>query len=186
MCIAVSIAYGMLHDQVTARICIEYFTIGHPPVFGSADPTLLGLAWGIHATWWAGAFVGLGLAVAARSGRRRRIEPEELTRPVLTLIGVMAAAAALSGGLGYLAAREGFLRLQGTLGTSVPPSRHVAFIAAGCAHGASYWVGFIGGLVLWIRTWRKRGFEVKVQSRAEPTPHPECGTSTETRSAPVP
>lgn len=156
-------AYGILHDQVTARICIEYFTIGHPPVFRSADPTLLGLAWGIHATWWVGAFVGLGLAVAARSGRRRKIEPGELARPVLTLIGVMAAAAALSGVLGYLAAREGLLRLLGTLGTSVPPSRHVAFITAGCAHGASYWVGFVGGLVLWIRTWRRRKWASPLQ-----------------------
>jgi len=38
---ASAITYGIIHDQVTARICVEYFTIGHPPIFGTEDPTLL-------------------------------------------------------------------------------------------------------------------------------------------------
>ena len=38
-----AIAYGVVHDQVTARICVEYFTIGHPPVFRTTSPTLLAL-----------------------------------------------------------------------------------------------------------------------------------------------
>jgi hypothetical protein len=28
LCIVAAIAYGILHDQVTARVCVEYFTIG--------------------------------------------------------------------------------------------------------------------------------------------------------------
>jgi hypothetical protein len=28
--IASAVGYGIVHDQITARICIEYFTIGHP------------------------------------------------------------------------------------------------------------------------------------------------------------
>jgi len=27
--IASAVAYGIVHDQITARICIEYFTIGY-------------------------------------------------------------------------------------------------------------------------------------------------------------
>jgi hypothetical protein len=42
LCIISAVVYGILHDQVTARICVEYFTIGHPPVFGTESPTLLG------------------------------------------------------------------------------------------------------------------------------------------------
>jgi len=49
--IAAVILYGIVHDQVTARMCVEYFTIGHPPIFGTDDPTLLGVGWGILATW---------------------------------------------------------------------------------------------------------------------------------------
>ena len=44
--------YGIIHDQITARICLEYFTIGHTPVFATTSPTLLALGWGVIATWW--------------------------------------------------------------------------------------------------------------------------------------
>jgi hypothetical protein len=64
------VAYGIMHDQVTARICVEYFTIGHPPVFGTESPTLLGIGWGIIATWWVGVILGVPLATAARIGGR--------------------------------------------------------------------------------------------------------------------
>jgi hypothetical protein len=31
VCIFASIVYGIAHDQVTARICVQYFTVFHPP-----------------------------------------------------------------------------------------------------------------------------------------------------------
>jgi hypothetical protein len=40
--VAAAIIYGIVHDQITARICIEYFTVFHPPVFLTQSPTLLG------------------------------------------------------------------------------------------------------------------------------------------------
>src|SRR3954451_19765307 len=55
--ILAAVLYGIVHDQVTARICVEYFTIGHPPVFDTESPTLLGLGWGVIATWWVGLVV---------------------------------------------------------------------------------------------------------------------------------
>ena len=76
LCIGSAVAYGILHDQVTARVCVEYFTIGHPPVFSAVSPTMLGIGWGIIATWWVGLLLGIPLAVAAhvpaaaRSGGR--------------------------------------------------------------------------------------------------------------------
>jgi hypothetical protein len=45
-----AIAYGIAHDQITARVCLEYFTLGHPPVFQTRSPTLLALGWGVIAT----------------------------------------------------------------------------------------------------------------------------------------
>ncbi len=33
MSVAAAIAYGIAHDQITVRICLEYFTIGHSKVF---------------------------------------------------------------------------------------------------------------------------------------------------------
>ncbi len=62
LCVGAAIGYGILHDEVTARICVEYFTVGHPDLFGTDSPTLLGIGWGIVATWWAGLLLGIPLA----------------------------------------------------------------------------------------------------------------------------
>ena len=96
-CIAAAVSYGIVHDQVTARVCVEYFTIGHPPVFAPKDPTLLGIGWGILATWWVGLLLGLPLAVAARAGRRPKRSAASLVQPVLCLFGVTAACALIAG-----------------------------------------------------------------------------------------
>ena len=64
-CVAAAILYGIVQDLVTTRVCVEYFTIGHPLVFGTEDPTLL-LGWGVGASWWVGLLLGLPLIVTAR------------------------------------------------------------------------------------------------------------------------
>ena len=93
LCIASAVVYGILHDQVTARVCVEYFTIGHPPVFATESPTLLGIGWGIIATWWVGLLLGIPLALAARVGRRPKRGVRSLARPVATLLLAMGACA---------------------------------------------------------------------------------------------
>ena len=82
MCVLAAVGYGIVHDQVTARVCVEYFTIGHPPVFGTDDPTLLGIGWGIIATWWVGVLLGIPLAMVARLGSR----PKRSVGSLLTVI----------------------------------------------------------------------------------------------------
>lgn len=62
MTIGASIVYGWAHDLVTANLCVEYFTIGHPDIFGTKNPWLLALGWGVVATWWVG--LGLGCLLA--------------------------------------------------------------------------------------------------------------------------
>ena len=55
-----SVIYGVLHDQITTRICLEYYMTGnHPRLLNTNSPTLHGLVWGVIATWW----VGLGLGI---------------------------------------------------------------------------------------------------------------------------
>ena len=49
--VVAAVCYGVLHDQVTARVCVEYFTIGHPPLFNTDSPTLLAFGWGVVGTW---------------------------------------------------------------------------------------------------------------------------------------
>jgi len=142
---------------VTARVCVEYFTIGHPPVFGTDDPTLLGIGWGIIATWWVGVLLGVPLAIAARVGSRPKRSVGSLVRPVVWLLAIMAICAIAAGVAGWLLARSGAVFLVGPIAERLASDRHVPFLADMWAHSASYLVGFAGGIVVVVQIWRSRG-----------------------------
>jgi len=156
LCLAAAVTFGVVHDQVTARLCVEYFTVGHEPVFGTDDPTLLGLGWGVLATWWVGVLLGVPLALVARVGRSARRTPRSLVRPVAWLTAATAVSALAAGVLGWQLARAGAIVLVEPLASAVPAEKHVPFLAALWAHSASYLVGFVGGLVVIVRVARAR------------------------------
>jgi len=151
-----AMVYGIVHDQVTARICVEYFTIGHRPLVPTTSPTLLALAWGVVATWWVGLPLGLFLAAAARGGKRPKLTAAELRRPIAILLVTMAASAVLAGIIGGVLAARGAVWLAPPFNQLVPANRHVAFLIDLWAHSASYFVGILGGLTLVAWTWRRR------------------------------
>ncbi len=157
LCIGSAICYGIVHDQITARICVEYFTIGHPPVFGTDSPTLLGLGWGVIATWWVGLILGVPLALTARLGERPKRTAAWLVRPIAMLLLVMACCAMLAGLIGYILARNRVVFLLGPLAAAIPSEKHVPFLVDLWAHNASYLAGFVGGIVLAVFTWKSRG-----------------------------
>jgi hypothetical protein len=158
ICVAAAVAYGIVHDQVTARICVEYFTIGHPPVFGTDDPTLLGIGWGIIATWWMGVLLGVPLAIVARAGSRPKRSVGSLIYPIAVLLSVMTICALAAGVTGWYLARTGTIILIGRIARQLPADRHVPFIADLWAHMASYAVGLLGGIVVMVLVWRSRGW----------------------------
>ncbi|SRR6266550_6388902 len=108
-CVIAAVLYGIVHDQFTARICIEYFTIFHPPIFHTQSPTLLGIGWGIVATWWVGVFFAVPMILAARAGSRPTLRASELLPSIESLLAFMAASAVLFGLTGYVLARKGVL-----------------------------------------------------------------------------
>jgi H+/Cl- antiporter ClcA len=164
LCIASAVIYGILHDQVTARVCVEYFTIGHPPVFDTNSPTLLGLGWGIIATWWVGLLLGVPLAIAARAGHRPKKDVRSLIRPICKLLILMGVCALAAGIIGFLMARGGHLYLDEPLASRIPATSLARFQADWWAHLTSYFVGFIGGLVVIALNWQSR--RPKLASRA--------------------
>lgn len=158
LCILAAVVYGILHDQVTARVCVEYFTIGHPPIFHTDDPTLLAIGWGVIATWWMGLILSIPAALAARVGSWPKFGAVDLIRPIGWLLIVMACTSLIAGIAGYFMATAGVIRLNGFLAARIPEAKHVAFFADGAAHLAAYGVGFFGGLVLcgWVLVRRRR------------------------------
>jgi hypothetical protein len=157
LCIASAVVYGILHDQVTARVCVDYFTIGHPQIFGTESPTLLGLGWGIVATWWVGLLLGVPLAIAARAGRRPKRVVRSLIRPVCKLLVIMGVCALIAGMVRYFLARNGNVYLDELLASRVPGASVARFQADWWAHLTSYFVGFVGGLAVIALVWRSRG-----------------------------
>jgi hypothetical protein len=150
LCIVAAIIYGVIHDQITARICVEYFTIGHPPVFGTDDPTLLALGWGVIATWWVGLILGLLLALSSRLGSWPRFSAAQLVRPLAIMLAVVGVLALVAGTVGHVAATRGGVWLVEPMASRVPADRHVAFLTDLWAHLASYIAGFLGGIVLCV------------------------------------
>ena len=153
-CVLAAVVYGILHDQVTARVCLEYFTVFHAPVFGTQSPTLLGIGWGIIATWWVGLFLGVMLAIAARLGKRPKVGLRELVKPVIRLMIVVGVLAIAFGVVGYFAAEQGWVSMARPWSQRIPEARHTRFLADLWAHNASYAFGFLGGVWLCVRTYR--------------------------------
>ena len=144
--------YGVLHDQVTARVCLEYFTVFHPDVFHTQSPTLLALGWGVLATWWISLFFGILAAIAARAGSRPRVTAYDLLPKLLKLLVIMALCALTAGISGY------FLQGLGMeyYATNIPKQIRHTFYADLWAHNMSYLSGFIGGIALCVIIWRGR------------------------------
>jgi hypothetical protein len=173
MGVAAAILYGILHDQITARVCVEYFTIGHPPVFHTEDPTLLGLGWGVIATWWVGLPLGILLAAAARVGSLPKTEARDLLKPVGVMMACCGVLALASGVVGYVLANCGIATLDPLLAARIPPARHTLFLADGFAHAASYGGGLVGGFILcmWVvmRRYGRRNDAVNNSIKSLPT-----------------
>jgi len=163
MSIAGAIVYGIAHDLITTRICLEYFTIGHPPVWGGThDPTVLAFTWGVIATWWAGAIIGIPLALAAQVGRLPRRSAASMVRPIVVLLCAMAAIATAAGIVSFEWYRNPAGALLDPLTSGIPIQAQPAFMVDLWIHLASYGAGFFGGIVLigWVLVRRYRA-EVK-------------------------
>lgn len=153
-----AVLYGIIHDQVTVHVCLEYFTVAHPSLLGIRDPTILGLAWGIVATWWVGLALGVLLALAARAGPRPKLMVRDVRRPVLLLMLTVGLTSVLAGLFGYALARTGGAYIQYYYVTHVSPARQPLFIADAWAHESAYTVSIIGSLLVCLWAPRRRGY----------------------------
>lgn len=97
LCIAAAVVYGVLHDLVTAHICVEYFSLGHPNPLDLHDPILLAFFWGVVATWWMGAILGVVFACFSRVGSLPPLGWFELVPKVCLVLLIAAILAVLTG-----------------------------------------------------------------------------------------
>ncbi|HTV47276.1 MAG TPA: hypothetical protein VMG59_02420 [Phycisphaerae bacterium] len=155
--ITLSAAYGILHDQITARVCKEYFTVDHPDlgwpaIFHNTHPTILAFAWGIVATVPLATVLAIVLALAAQAGTWPRISARMLFFPLLAIFFCMGLLAFGAGFTSYHAAL-----MQHQQSGYVIPAEQADF----AAHLMSYCAGTLGAVlltlgVLLIRFLRRR------------------------------
>ncbi len=147
-CVVLSIAYGVVHDLVTVRMCIEYFTLAHPPLGIGEDPTLLALAWGVIASWWMGAIFGGLLAIAARVGAWPKLTLRDLWLPLVIAIVLVFVLAMMALVAGWSAGVSGRYPPPKWITDQMPYDRWRHFVSAAWAHSASYGAGALAGLAL--------------------------------------
>ena len=152
-----AMCYGVLHDQITARICLEYFTVAHPPLFHTASPTRLAVYWGAAATAGIGLAFGTVLALVSQSAGQPPYPLARLCRQILLLLAVMGVSALGAGGAGFYLSRHAIITIPSALAGAIPRAQHDRFMAVWFAHLASYLVGFTGAAVLIFRVWQARG-----------------------------
>ena len=156
--VTASIAYGVVHDQISVRISPPYLMDWHPKIVESRDPTIVALAWGVVATGWFGLILGAVLALAATVGKR----PTVSWRAVVRATGFVFAITAFSA-LAALAITRGFsLEMPDVFGpvyTELPHAQRLAFTQTAAMHETSYDAAAVATLVaaLWIGRGRRQG-----------------------------
>jgi len=151
--VVASVAYGIVHDMITAHLCIEYFTYEHPMLVPTDSPVLLALVWGVVATWWVGAFLGLLLAAAARWGRYQPLTARELLPLVVRLFVFVGVCAFVAGASGYWISQLGEFHRYHFNPKWATADQTPRYWAVAFAHTASYAVGGVGGVWLAIKSW---------------------------------
>jgi hypothetical protein len=153
--VAAAIVYGIIHDMITAHVCVEYFTIAHPLLLPTENPILLAMAWGVVATWWVGFLLGLSLSLAALVGPRP-LALRDL-RPSIIWLMITAFLVAIAGGI--VGAALGMLSqfpLTEPWNALLPREKWVPFAFDAWAHLASYLAAYMGGLLVVAMTVIRR------------------------------
>jgi hypothetical protein len=152
MGIAAEVVYAMLQDQISVRMCREYFTVAHPRIEAITEPTLLALVWGFLGAWWGGALIGAIAGFSARLGRWPKLNAAELLRPLAWLLVFQAVATAAAGWIAtYEVAEPGFTIIE-PLASQIPEDRHDACFIVSRMHQGTYLSAIAGGVFLcgWI------------------------------------
>ena len=154
--IAAAVVYGIVHDMVTAHLCVEYFSVAHPHVIDSESPVLLALVWGVLATWWMGLGLGLLLAIAARAGSRPPADFNTVRRAVVWVMVISLATAIVFGVTGAALFANGLIAIPPYWAEVIAPDRQLRFMTAASAHQGSYLAATLVGLFMIVRIWRLR------------------------------
>jgi hypothetical protein len=154
--IAMLAGYAAVQDQVSTRLCPEYFTHFHNPIPGLTDPTLTGIAWGFLGAWWGGALFGYAAGIAATAGKAPPLTVRQLVKPMLLTILGVAAVTALVGGVVAFYSEQLNVEVDQYLAGPVPAERRRGLLVVCCYHLAAYVSAVVGSVICCVWVARKR------------------------------
>ena len=162
--------YGVLHDLVTAHVCIEYLTVFHPRLSGIESPVVQALTWGVVATWWVGLLLGIPMAFAARLGRGARLPASRLVWPLVVVLVICGVIAGIAGFVAMqIEAFNAYYFPDQTGGwrDCIDHELWPEFFGVWVAHNASYASGAVLGLCLIVWVWKERQVETLRRIRSQ-------------------
>jgi hypothetical protein len=151
------VTYGILQNQVSARLCPEYFTQFHKPIPDVTDPTLLAVCWGFLASWWGGTLFGYVAGLVATLGPRPPLTTRDFVRPLLVYLVALTTVVAISGVSVWINSTN--------LGVSIDPSftwqfpavsRHKNLLIVATYHMVAYATATVGGVIVCVWLGRER------------------------------
>lgn len=154
--------YGMLQDQVSARLCPEYFTHFHNPIPGVTEPTLIGIAWGFLGAWWGGALFGYFAGLTATLGKRPPLRVKDLVLPMSLTVLAVGGAVAVTGWVVACYADQLNVEVDQYIAGPVPAERRRALMVVACYHQAAYLFSIAGSIAccVWVGWYRRFKFQV--------------------------
>lgn len=153
MCIGLSIAYGIPHDQISVRICPEYLTEWHEKLVNTDNPTLVALAFGVAATWWVGAALGILMAMAAQLGPFPVVSSRRVLWVVVGVLVMTALSAAIGG---FWATGHPTGHIPVSFAAEVPADLQHRFGICYWMHTCSYLGGAVFGFLATAGVWIHR------------------------------
>jgi hypothetical protein len=148
--------YGIIHDEITAHLAPEYFTVAHPALIPTQSPFWLGLFWGVVATTPMALLLGWLLGAIAHSPNLPPEPMANLAKTLAVLFIAMAASAILAGFSAWIMANRYGARFPDAWDAAVPSAHRPAFLAVWAAHIASYASSLVIFSVWAGRMWLRR------------------------------
>ncbi len=112
VCACSTLAYGIIHDQITARMCIEYFNSNAVPenrhrldnlsFLSRNSPIAVGLVMALCETFLPAILIGAAVSSAARVGSTPKLKLRDLSMQIAGLFGIVAISSCGAGLIGCL------------------------------------------------------------------------------------
>ncbi|MBU8546145.1 MULTISPECIES: hypothetical protein [Roseomonadaceae] len=153
LCVVAVCVYGIMNNLITVRILPEFFAI-----FGAntahVNPNQIAFFFGVIATWWVGAVIGVVLAISARAGSRPRISAVQLVKPLIYCLVAVGALACLAGFSMYGLSVN--VELPRQYSPYISSDKANAFWVVNAIHTVDYVAGLLAGVLLCSVTYGSR------------------------------